>query len=336
MKLKTLLVHIACWLVLFLYFLTAWLIESNEHFYIWLDVSMNLARVIQFYFCYLLVYPRFYQYNRGWELVLGIVAAYVLFVVVRTGLEEGIYPKLLNVSNYAPGTPIRVFLIDNLYYGLPFILIAAAVFFTQKALQGKKYNAQLRAEAQKAELAFLHAQINPHFLFNTLNYMYSLALPVSDKLSKAITDLGEMMQYSLQQNEDGKVDLDSEYEYIESYINLFNIRFEPNFFVKLTFEEDGIVRPRIAPLLLIPFVENAFKHGVVNDHEHPITINLTAKGKKVHFSVHNKIHQLQKDASSGIGIVNVQKRLLLLYPGKHVLQIKEENGFYSTELELEV
>ena len=158
-----------------------------------------------------------------------------------------------------------------------------------------------------------------------------MAIPVSDKMASAVLRLSDLMRYTLTESADGKVSVVKEVDYLESYIELFRMRFDPNFYV--SFHANGISdNHRIAALLLIPFVENAFKHGVVNDPEHPVEIFLEVGGKVLSLKVKNKISNSQKDRSSGVGLTNIQRRLQLIYPERYTLNIENHDQIYQTTL----
>ncbi len=296
---------------------------------------MDICRILQFYFCYLLVYPLFIKTSKLWHLSLGIVGAFFLFIGLRAGIEEVIYPVTLGFHNYFKGTTVGYYIVDNIYYAVPYIVLSAAVFFTQRAFAEIKRNKLLQQEATKAELAFLRSQINPHFLYNALNYMYSLAIPVSDELAKAIVKLSDIMRYTFSETKDGRVELVKEVEYAQAYVELLRMRFAPQFFVQW---ELGPLpeEVKIAPLLLIPFVENALKHGVINDPQRPVKIKLIYVNGKLTLTVNNKIGQQQKDRSSGVGLVNVRRRLELIYPDKHELLISNNGRSYRVTLVIEL
>ncbi len=264
------------------------------------------------------------------RLVLGLVAAMAAFIVLRYLIEEVFYRAVFGMHNYSDDTPVWRYVVDNLYYGSSFIVVAGAVWGVEHSFRSEKNNSRLREEAKKAELAFLKSQINPHFLYNTMNYMYSLALPVSEKLANAVLRMSDLMRYTLNTSPDGLLPLSREIEYLESYIALFKMRFEPEFYVR--FDQSGIGAERIASLLLIPFVENAFKHGVVRDASRPVKISVKVTGKRFEFAVSNTISHAQKDKSSGIGLANIQRRLDLIYPEKHDLLISNNGQTYKATL----
>ncbi|QIL40802.1 histidine kinase [Pedobacter sp. HDW13] len=240
------------------------------------------------------------------------------------------YLKWFGFHNYAEGTTAWHYISDNIYWSLAFIVVPAAVYGIEKSFLAERMNLKLKDEVVKAELSFLKSQINPHFLYNTLNYVYSLAIPVSDKLANAVLRLSDLMRYTLNDSPDGKVSLDKEVGYLESYVELFKMRFEPNFYV--TFTTEGIGDQKIAALILIPFVENAFKHGAVNDEAQPVRIKLKVQQKRLSFEVSNKISHAQKDHSSGVGMVNVHRRLDLIYPDKHELLVSNNGNTYKSTL----
>ena len=213
-------------------------------------------------------------------------------------------------------------------------LFLVAVFF---ALTLKIRDRWKRAEEEKlhAELAYLKAQINPHFLFNTLNNIYSLALEKSDRTPGAIVRLSSMMRYVLLEAGKGKVPLEQEINYLTDYIGLQQTRFES--FLRIDFSVTG--RPEgknIVPLLLIPFVENAFKHGVNPEEPAPIRIRIDIGEQTLHLQVSNHKVTVQQPASDpgGLGIRNTQQRLGIFYPGQHDLLIKDGPATFDISLTL--
>ncbi|MGN7204491.1 sensor histidine kinase [Pedobacter sp. SAFR-022] len=330
-KLSIVTIHIICWTVLLLYGYGSYLLKEDFSFYdIAFGMSISLVQVIQFYICYLWVYPRYMRRGKVPQLIGGLLVAFFVFVTCRYLLEEVIYRAVFGIHNYSDDTSLQHYILDNVYYGSFYIVVAGAAWGVVNAFQTEKHQRLLQAEAKKAELAFLKSQINPHFLYNTLNYVYSLAIPVSEKLADAVLKLSDLMRYTLQDSPDGMVLLHKEIEYLESYIALFRMRFEPAFYVRFSLQ--GIAEQKIASLLLIPFVENAFKHGVVNNPEYPVEITLKIIGKHLEFRVSNLINPGQKDHSSGIGLVNIQRRLDLIYPDQHELNVEKHENYYASSL----
>jgi len=333
---KQVLIHILCWTLLLGYYYIGDIISNNWRDETWhFDVTMNFLHIVEFYICYLWVYPSYLRKSKIPQLIAGVVFTMAVFISLRYLLEEVLNRHFFGFGNYSEDTTIFYYIRDNLYFGTSYIVIAAAVWSTENAFKNEKMNQQLRWEVEKAELSFLKSQINPHFLYNTLNYIYSLALPVSDKLAQAVIRLSDLMRYTLTESPDGKVSLLKEVDYLESYVELFRMRFDPLFYV--SFEVEGVTdQQRMAPLLLIPFLENAFKHGVLNDPDHPVRIEIKVMRQELKVTVFNKINQNQKDHSSGIGLMNVQRRLYLIYPAKHDLEIQNDGKSYQVNLRIEL
>ncbi len=330
-RIPVFLIHVICWTAFLAYSYSALISDFKGFGSIGFNVSMTFVQIVQFYICFLWVYPKFLKPNRIPQLLGGMFIALLAFILLRYGIEEMFYPRFLGMRNYSPDTPLLYYARDNVYWGTTYIVVAMAIYAVQQSFKAEIANKTLKNDVVKAELAFLKSQINPHFLYNTLNYVYSLAIPVSDKLADAVLKLSDLMRYTLSESDTGFVPLEKEVEYIENYIALFKMRFEPNFF--LDFSINGPINNReIASLMLIPFVENAFKHGVVNDRTSPVRINLKATSKVLVFEVSNKINRGQKDASSGVGLFNVQRRLDLIYPNQHELLVSNNGNTYKTIL----
>lgn len=193
------------------------------------------------------------------------------------------------------------------------------------------------AEKEKvnAELAFLKAQINPHFLFNTLNTIYSLAVKKAEKTPYAIEKFSDMMRFVIQETCHDFVPLNRKIEYIDTYIDLQNLRLPPSCHINYQKEGDP-ASLQIAPLIMMPFIENAFKYGVSTEKESTINIHIKIINENLNLSVsNNKLISLNKDnGTSQLGIRNTIKRLKLIYPGKHDLIITENAKEYRVILNL--
>ncbi len=191
-------------------------------------------------------------------------------------------------------------------------------------------------ENLKTELSFLRSQVSPHFMFNVLNNMVALARKKSDQLEPSLIKLSSLMRYMLYEADEDLVSLESEIEYLHSYIDLQLQRFGNKVSIKLDFS-DVDADYEIEPMLLIPFVENAFKHGVSALADALIEIELKAINNKLLFVVRNKYNsQLEeiKDKTSGIGLANVKRRLLLLYQSNYQLTIDDSNNSFTVFLHL--
>tara|TARA_R110002124_G_scaffold125388_9_gene284557 strand:- start:13 stop:1644 length:1632 start_codon:yes stop_codon:yes gene_type:complete len=194
----------------------------------------------------------------------------------------------------------------------------------------------LEKEITDAKLQSLKYQINPHFLFNSLNFLYSQSLPLSDELATATMLLSKMMRYGLQENsEDTKVSLSSEIEHLNNFIAFNQLRFSNQLNVQFSVEGMTAIR-RIMPLLLITFVENAFKYGELSDPQNPLRIDLMVDRENLFFRVKNKKRNGPKEDSTGIGLENTKRRLELGYPKQHKLIINEDSDYYTSELTIKL
>lgn len=198
----------------------------------------------------------------------------------------------------------------------------------------------LQAEADKAnaELSFLKAQINPHFLFNTLNNIYSLAASKSDHAAESIMKLSNIMRYVTDDVREEYVPLENEVAFISDYIDLQRLRLgdkmNVNFLVSGKIEDK-----KIAPLILMTFIENVFKYGISNREPSVIDIQLTGGDNAIRFFCQNKLYETRRQTESqgtGIGIANTKQRLEHLYSGKYELSINEENNKYTVQLVLHI
>ncbi len=203
------------------------------------------------------------------------------------------------------------------------------------ALNSEQLKMALSKEKDAMELAFLKSQINPHFLFNTLNNLYGLSLSEPDKTPDAIVQLSDMMRYMLYESNADKVLLEKEIAYLKSYIDLQKLRYFGKTFIDFNIK-GALNHQQIAPLLLISFVENAFKHGDVFDEKQPLSMTLEVSEKQLIFDVKNKIHNKNKEEIGGFGVKNVERRLELLYPNKHKLMVNSNQNIFESHLEIEL
>ncbi len=217
---------------------------------------------------------------------------------------------------------------------IPVFILSARKFYMdwQESKKGKEAVEKLQL---KTELQLLRLQLNPHFLFNTLNNLYALTISKDDKAPDVVAKLSEILRFLIYDSNTQLVSLDSEISLIENYIDLERLRYGER--LENTFKIDGNSRGiMIPPLLLFTFVENAFKHGVSNDMGNPkLDIRLTTKNSFVHFRIKNtKPPEPLKQANGGIGLANLQKRLRLMYDEKYKLHIEDNEQLYAVDLKL--
>jgi histidine kinase len=218
--------------------------------------------------------------------------------------------------------------------------LAIAWFFLKEWAKSELIQTRLQANQLSTEIKFLKSQINPHFLFNTLNNLFSMAqAKENDELADGILKLSGMMRYMLYDSNEERVPLGKEITYLEECITLNKLRYADEE-VLVTFDHPGqIADVSIAPMLFIPFVENAFKHGVAIGQRATIHIAIVVSAQKLIFDCVNTDYSFIKKMEmeiSGIGLENVKRRLELVYPGKHQLKINNESGKFMVNLEIDL
>jgi sensor histidine kinase YesM len=231
-----------------------------------------------------------------------------------------------------------------LFVVLPFTVLSlalgAAVKLIRTTIKNQLAEAKAVAEQSQSELRFLQSQLSPHFLFNTLNNMYGLSLNHHEKIPGLLLKLSDLLRYSVYDAKELYVPLKNEVAYIKDYIEFEKIRIGDKLELNTFFEEPIDPKITIAPLLLIVFIENAFKHSK-NTTQEKIYISITLKtwADSILFSIKNSSNGNSNDSpmlkeNSGFGLENVMKRLELLYNGKYDLKTEEENGYYTVLLQL--
>lgn len=237
--------------------------------------------------------------------------------------DASFFGRLTNVSEFVS---------KSLYLLYPTLLLLVFKLYAEKQRLLK-----LNEQKKTAELAALKNQLNPHFLFNTLNNLYALALKKSDDTPKVIQKLSEILDYILYRCNDEFVSLNKEIELIENYLSLEKIRYADR--VKISFSKNVTGQEKVAPLLLLTFVENAFKHGVANEmNQANIDINISKKGEQLLFKVENSKPKAMetKEKRESIGLTNIKKQLELLYPKAYDLIIENTTNSFSANLKLDI
>lgn len=219
------------------------------------------------------------------------------------------------------------------------IVISTALRFFKRDTSQQIIIQETKAKQLNAELQLFRNQVNPHFLFNTLNNLFSVALKNNDnETAEGISKLSHLMRYMLHDSNVEKISLEKEIKYIEDFMELQKIRFSSSYNIKIDFNKSGNINTTfISPMILIPFVENAFKHGISIENESFVNINLEVNQRKIIFSVENTINKLREEnnkSDSGIGLENVKRRLELIYPKKHSLKIKNDGNLFFVYLEV--
>lgn len=231
---------------------------------------------------------------------------------------------------------IRPTILFNIFVLLFILAASTAYIMIKERMRAERLQSQRENETLKTELSFLRSQASPHFMFNVLNNMVALARKKSDQLEPSLIKLSSLLRYMLYETDEDKVPLDKETEYLQSYIDLQRQRFGQNVRIDVLLAP-GDFGYEIEPMLLIPFVENAFKHGTGMILDAHIDIRLRLEGNELLFAVTNKYNPASievKDKTSGIGLNNVKRRLNLLYAKNHTLTINKDNDRFAVSLKI--
>jgi LytS/YehU family sensor histidine kinase len=226
-----------------------------------------------------------------------------------------------------------VFIFSTIVIVIFLLALSLLIAYLNSLRDDKKQQKILEVQNLEANYNFLKAQINPHFLHNTLNFFYAKSLPYSQELSEGILTLSEIMRYALSKENaiDGKILLKDEIEHFRNVIKINQLRFSNK--LNVNFVVNGVIgEVMMIPFVLITIVENAFKHGELKNPEFPIDIRLTVLDDELTFFVKNKKKTGPKELSTGIGLDNTKKRLDMVYRNRYSINILDEADFYSTEL----
>lgn len=290
--------------------------------------------LIFFYFNYYFLIPKYYLPKKYVWFFLLILVCYLVVIFVPELLMIGHRHHIPMDGRHLGGRPPRrplMFLLNHNLIQFLTVLVFSIMLKLRERLK------QIETEKANAELSYLKAQINPHFLFNTLNSIYSLAIQKHDKTADAVVKLSDMMRYVLNDGNTSFVLLDKELHYISNYIDLQKMRLSS--IVKLSYHCKGeATDKKVAPLILIPFIENAFKHGVSSEEESDIKIEITISEIQLHLMVKNYCVKINNNTlnKSGLGIENTKKRLELLYPHNHLLKIDKIDNYFIVNLTLNI
>jgi two-component system, LytTR family, sensor kinase len=288
----------------------------------------NLLWIMFFYFNALFLIPRLLTRSLLARYGLALVFCYSVIAFFQ-------YFLFVSLHNNADVKVIN-HLIFNFLIFLFFLASSIAYRLIIDKIKSDNLIKDKENENLKTELSLLRSQASPHFLFNVLNNMVALARKKSDLLEPSLIKLSSLIRYTVYETMEEKVSLDKEIDYLESYIDLQRQRFGNNVVFNISFQQPG-ENFVIEPMLLIPFVENAIKHGTGFIENAHIIVELKMKENILSFFVRNRYNETDvevKDKTSGIGLTNVKRRLNLLYPVNHQLQISKKDGWFAVMLQL--
>ena len=295
------------------------------------QASFFVVVIIIFYINYLLLIPNYLSKRKYWSYLTGVLSLMIisfLFYIIQARFLDWYFKSGdFFLNDRLISLPYLVF--QTIFY----LLISTGSKFTLDWFNNLRLIDELEREKNLSEIKLLKSQISPHFLFNTLNNLYSLVKRKSDAAPDAVLMLSDLMRYMLKENSMEKIELVKEISYVKSYIELQRLRLSnPNIVQSDILIDNATIQ--ISPMLLIPFVENTFKHADITSDDALIYFKLELKNEKLFFIVDNMIKDRNKDETTGVGLKNVRRRLELLYPGNHKLDIQNFENKFHVELEL--
>lgn len=301
------------------------------------DFSLQLVSLLLIsYLNYYLFLPRLLKTQETRRYLLTFVPVFLVLVYLTLRSKQYLLSNIFTDDDWMYSMRFALNVFMSAFFVTAFVGLIKFVedYFELEARSREMENRQLTSE-----LRFLKAQVNPHFLFNTLNNLYYLAVNKSEQTPEVIAKLSGMMRYMIHESNAEQVPLAREVEYMENYLDLEKMRL--NEATPITFEVDGnISGARITPLILITFLENAFKHGISNARTDSwITVSLRVDDRTLHYKVANSIvsgtDKTVREAS-GLGLANVRRRLDLSYPGRYALDVSEDDERYRVHLKIDL
>lgn len=307
---------------------------ERDRWYLGHIAPLSITHVPQFFINTSLLMPFFLRKRGVGSYVFSVIVLSFVFIIIQYLLKLGLWENPVDMS----GHQIKLFEMKTMFPILFVSAISTVYGLIIYMADQEKTKQEEKQEKLQAELSFLRSQISPHFIFNVLNSIVYLIRTKSSAAEPVTIQLSELMRYMLYEADDVQVSLDKEINYLNNYIDLQRVRFEED--VEINMKVEGNIGSQIIePMLLIPFVENAFKHGVGMIDSPTIDVLVRCNSNELYYEVRNKIapeSSEDKDNSSGIGLKNVKRRLELLYAEKHRLEIKKEDNWFIISLFLQL
>jgi hypothetical protein len=364
------LLHLLAWTIILgipLYFFKRW--DVGQDFILVYYIG-NIINGIIFYTNYLILVPKYFFGSHKYKYYLSVIFLLTFLYFISDRSNELVFRYVPGRSNIErtdkaeipdrpfksdkpigewkdisppkgdepPGRPPfrEMHLFNYMFTSLFLVFFSVGMRVLERHSQTEKLQKELEKEKLNSELAFLKNQISPHFFFNTLNNIYSLISINAEDSQKAVLKLSKLMRYLLYDSEQGNTKLSNEIDFMNNYIDLMKLRISDKISLTVSFPET-VKDINIAPLIFIPFIENAFKHGISYREKSFIDISMTAENESLKFRCINscvKSGEENESGHSGIGLENVTKRLNLLFPGKHDLKINKSETEFEVLLQI--
>lgn len=340
-RVKTILLHLGVWLAYYGFEIGFLTLAEAPTPNVW-DTALNwLLYAILVYANALWLFPAFFIRRRFLAYAGGLGAALLLYGAAKFVLNSYLLPRMGVAQLVMPWGKPRVFFALAYFRATAFLAYSMVYAYAKHAIamqrQLREQEHQLRVQERsllEADIAFLKSQINPHFLFNALNFLYSQVYPLSEPTAKSVLLLSDIMRYALNEGgEHGKVILEKEVQHLRNYLALNQLRFGNA--LQVQFEVAGNTQYlMILPLVLITFVENCFKHGELFDAQHPLLLRLSIRDNELELYTRNRKRTGPVEHSTGIGLDNTRRRLDAVYANRYRLAIADEPDCYTAHLQM--
>ncbi len=350
-KRMRLVLHVVAWMIIFvfpLYWLTQQTDHPNVHFGRF--YAQSVAFLIIFYLSFFWLVPKYWLTGKKWMFLLLTAVIITGFNFTVNALDEKLFPppaefklRELERQKANPGGPSpdtmrkRFFHANFLFTSILISGFCVGLRVSERLAENEAKRKELEKEKLNSELAFLKNQISPHFFFNTLNNIYSLIAINQTDAQDSVLKLSKLMRYLLYESEQGSTTLGQEVDFMANYIDLMRLRISQKVTLEAEFPQDH-QDMIITPLIFVPFIENAFKHGISYQSPSFIRISLQVEHQSLVFNCENSLGRIAHEGpevDSGIGLENVTKRLQLLYPGKYDLKISKDENQFSVMLRID-
>lgn len=300
-------------------------------------VSILLVKLLIYYLNYTICVPKFLAQKKYFTYFLSSIGLVVLFAFTRFILEEIIIFNLTGYHNYVYKQLNSVFfsqyLYDSFYYTLRILIISGVVALIYRNNENRNKIHQLEIENQQAQLATLKSQISPHFLFNTLNNFYVDLIDDKPETANDILKISNLMRYVTYETSDDFVPLSKEINFIKDYLHFYKRRYEDN--LQIQFSINGKVKNQHIPtLILIHFIENVCKHGIINDKNRSAKIGINISETHLEILTENHINTSEKYMETGIGTENIKKRLHVIFEDNYTLTNEKNNSIFKSYLKI--
>lgn len=300
-----------------------------------LTTTYSISFFTVYFLNYFYVLPKFLKTKKYVWLGISFIVLLLVFAGIRFFLEEVISLHLFNIHNYNLDQEniLFIYLLDSFIFAFKAFLYSSVVYLLFRNNENKTAIHDLKLAHEKAQLSSLKSQLSPHFLFNTLNNFYIELYDEKPETAEGILKLSQLLRYITYETTDDFVFLEKEIQFIKDYIYFFERRYEDNLHLKL--EINGIINTQKIPsLILIHFIENVCKHGIINNAEKPAKINIDIKESSLEISTKNYVNTSEKYMEKGIGTKNIKQRLDVIFKNNYTLTQEKNDTIFSSFLKI--